>query len=70
MGQAAKLTATERNRLKKLGFRPVEIWVPDEANPAYRSEAARQVANLVRAESEDDAMDWVDGVSGGDWDRL
>jgi hypothetical protein len=54
-----------RERLRRQGLRPIQIWVPDVRAPAFRSEAHRQslaVANGVQA-SEDQAF--IDAVS--DW---
>jgi hypothetical protein len=31
-----------RERLRRLGLRPIQIWVPDVRYPAFRAEAHRQ----------------------------
>jgi hypothetical protein len=54
-----------RERLRKQGLRPIQIWVPDVRSPAFAAEAHRQslaVANSPHAE-EDQAF--VDAIS--DW---
>jgi hypothetical protein len=54
-----------RNRLRKQGLRPLQIWVPDMRSPAFEAEARRQslaVADSARAR---DDQDFVDAVS--DW---
>ena len=52
-----------RDRLRRQGLRPIQIWVPDVRAPSFRSEAHRQslaVAASVDA-SEDQAF--IDAVS-------
>jgi hypothetical protein len=52
-----------RERLRRQGLRPIQIWVPDVRAPAFRSEAHRQslaVATSSRA-TEDQAF--IDAVS-------
>ena len=52
-----------RDRLRRQGLRPIQIWVPDVRAPSFRSEAHRQslaVAASVHA-SEDQAF--IDAVS-------
>ena len=56
-----------RERLRRRGLRPIQIWVPDVRSRAFAREAHRQslvVANYAR-EAED--QDFVDAVS--DWNR-
>jgi hypothetical protein len=52
-----------RKRLRKLGLRPIQIWVPDVRSKAFRAEARRQsllVATSPHAR-EDEAF--IDAVS-------
>jgi hypothetical protein len=54
-----------RDRLRRQGLRPIQIWVPDVRAPGFAAEAHRQslaVANSPHAE-EDQAF--VDAIS--DW---
>jgi hypothetical protein len=56
-----------RDRLRRQGLRPIQIWVPDVRAPSFRLEAHRQslaVAASVHA-SEDQAF--IDALS--DWDH-
>jgi hypothetical protein len=52
-----------RERLRKQGLRPIQIWVPDVRSRALRSEAHRQ--SLLVASSDDASADqaFVDAVS-------
>jgi hypothetical protein len=56
-----------RERLRRQGLRPIQIWVPDVRAPDFRSEARRQslaVAESARAREDqafiDAASDWDD----------
>ena len=56
-----------RERLRKQGLRPIQIWAPDVRSPAFRTEAHRQsVAIAASADALDDqafidaASDWGD----------
>jgi hypothetical protein len=54
-----------RQRLRKRGLRPIQIWVPDVRAPAFRAEAHDQsaaVANSARARED---QTFIDAVS--DW---
>jgi DNA-binding LacI/PurR family transcriptional regulator len=53
-----------RQRLRKEGLRPVQVWTIDKKKPEFKEELVRQVANLNQdAESEElqfweKAVDW------------
>lgn len=54
-----------RERLRRQGLRPIQIWVPDVRSPAFAAEAHRQsvaVANSPQAKAN---QDFIDAVS--DW---
>jgi len=70
MGRPKELTEEERQRFIAAGYAPVEIWVPDLNNLAYRAEANRQAAAAAEADVEDRVMDWVEAVSGEAWDDI
>ncbi len=70
MGRPRELTQAERDQLIARGYRPLEIWVPDRENPAYRAEASRQAENAAKADAEDSVMEWVEAVTSQDWDAL
>ncbi len=52
-----------RERLRRQGLRPIQIWVPDVRVPGFRVEAHRQ--SLAVAESSGAAadQDFIDAVS-------
>ena len=51
-----------RARLRKLGLRPIQIWVPDTRAPAFRA-AARRQSKAVSAKARADQR-FIDAVSG------
>ena len=51
-----------RDRLRRQGLRPVQIWVPDVRSPAFAAEAHRQsraVAKSPRARADQNFIDAV-----------
>jgi hypothetical protein len=51
-----------RERLRRQGLRPIQIWVPDVRSPAFAAEARRQslaVANSPHAKTDQDFIDAV-----------
>ncbi len=54
-----------RERLRALGLRPIEVWVPDVRSPVFRAEAHRQSAAVANNPSEPDDQAFIDTVT--DW---
>jgi hypothetical protein len=57
-----------RERLRKQGLRPVQIWVPDVRSAAFAAEAHRQsltVANSPHAKEDQDFIDIISDWRGG-----
>jgi hypothetical protein len=52
-----------RAKLRKLGLRPIQIWVPDVRAPEFAAEAHRQSAAIARSEMESDDQTFVDAIS-------
>jgi hypothetical protein len=52
-----------RERLRRRGLRPVQIWVPDVRSRRFVREARRQSQAVARAASEQDDQAFVDAVS-------
>lgn len=53
-----------RKRLRKLGLRPIQIWVPDMRSTAFVREAHRQSLAVARSPQADDDQAFVDAISG------
>jgi hypothetical protein len=54
-----------RERLRKQGLRPIQIWVPDVRAPAFRSEAHRQSRAVAASARAGDDQAFIDAAS--DW---
>ncbi len=53
----------QRERLRRHGLRPIQIWVPDVRAPAFRPEARRQsLAVAARSRAHEDQA-FIDAVS-------
>ena len=54
-----------RERLRKQGLRPIQIWVPDVHSPAFVREARRQSRAAAKSRRAKEDQDFVDAIS--DW---
>ena len=54
-----------RERLRRRGLRPIQIWVPDVRSRSFAREAHRQSLIVAKDALERDEQDFVDSVS--DW---
>lgn len=54
-----------RDRLRALGLRPIQIWVPDVRASSFRKEAHRQSLAVSRSAHARDDQAFIDEVS--DW---
>jgi hypothetical protein len=52
-----------RDRLRKQGLRPIQIWVPDVDAPAFRNAAHGQSRAVARSASERDDQAYVDAAA-------
>ena len=55
--------AKHRERLRRQGLRPVQIWVPDVRAPGFTAEAHRQSALAAASPHEADDQAFVDAIS-------
>jgi len=55
--------AAHRNRLRKQGLRPIQIWVPDVRSPNFALEAHRQSKAVARSRHAKKDQDFIDAVS-------
>ncbi|EUA20662.1 antitoxin MazE family protein [Mycobacterium xenopi] len=58
--------ADYRERLRRQGLRPVQIWVPDVRAPGFAAEAHRQSALAAASPYEGDDQAFVDAISSFD----
>jgi len=52
-----------RERLRRQGLRPVQIWVPDVRVPEFVAEAHRQSVAVATSDDEADDQAFVDAIS-------
>lgn len=52
-----------RQRLRDAGMRPVQIWVPDVRSPRFANEARRQSLLVSKADSEHEALDFIEAAA-------
>lgn len=55
-----------RQRLRRQGLRPIQIWVPDVGASAFRSEAHRQSLAVAASAHARDDQAFIDAVSDRD----
>ncbi|WP_031337569.1 antitoxin MazE family protein [Rhodopseudomonas sp. B29] len=54
--------ASRRERLRALGLRPVQHWVPDLREPKVLAEIRREGAMMAQHPDNDALDDWLDKV--------
>ena len=54
-----------RERLRRQGLRPIQIWVPDVHAPTFRSEAHRQSLAVASSRRAQEDQAFIDAVP--DW---
>lgn len=55
-----------RQRLRRAGLRPIQLWVPDTRSPGFAEECRRQSALLANDPQEHDALEWLQSVADDD----
>jgi hypothetical protein len=55
-----------RARLRAIGLRPIQIWVPDVRSPAFAAEAHRQSLAVASSAQAEDDQAFIDAASIGD----
>jgi DNA-binding LacI/PurR family transcriptional regulator len=53
-----------RERLRREGLRPIQIWVPDTSSRDFAAEAHRQSAAVAVSSHEPDDQAFIDAISG------
>ncbi len=52
-----------RERLRRQGLRPIQIWVPDVRSPGFKAEARRQSLAVAASPRAREDQDFIDAVS-------
>ena len=58
----AKVRA-HRERLRRQGLRPIQIWVPDVRSPGFAAEARRQSRAVAESAHASEDQAFIDGVA-------
>ena len=52
-----------RQRLRRKGMRPIQIWVPDVRSKAFKAQAHRQSLAVARSDHAHADQEFIDAVS-------
>jgi hypothetical protein len=52
-----------RERLRRQGLRPIQIWVPDVRSRSFKAEAHRQALAVAESSHSQADQDFIDSVS-------
>lgn len=52
-----------RERLRRQGLRPIQVWVPDVRAPAFRAEAHRQSLAVAASPHAGEDQSFIDAMS-------
>ena len=68
MSQSKKSSSKEkvrayRERMRRQGLRPVQIWVPDVRAPGFGAEARRQSIAVAQSDHAERDQDFIDAVT-------
>ena len=55
-----------RERLRRQGLRPIQLWVPDVRSPRFKAEAHRQSKVIAESTQEREDQDFIDLISAPD----
>lgn len=60
---SAERTATHRAKMRGLGLRPKQFWLPDVNDPAFIAEAKRQSRLAAQCSDSEEVQKFVDAVT-------
>ncbi len=60
---AREKVRAHRERLRRQGLRPIQIWVPDVRSPTFAAEAHRQSLAIAQSPQGNDDQAFIDAVS-------
>jgi hypothetical protein len=52
-----------RERMRRQGLRPIQIWVPDVRSPEFAAEAHRQSLAVAQSAQEPEDQAFIDSIS-------
>jgi hypothetical protein len=62
-GSSKEKVRAHRERLRRQGLRPIQIWVPDVRAPGFALEAHRQSTAVAVSTVADADQDFIDAIS-------
>lgn len=54
-----------RERLRRQGMRPIQVWVPDVRSRSFKARAHRQSLAVARSQRGQADQDFIDAISAG-----
>jgi hypothetical protein len=63
MAGGAQRVKRHRDRLRRAGLRPVQIWVPDTRQLGFAEECRRQSLKLRDDPHEREMLDWLESAA-------
>jgi hypothetical protein len=58
-----------REKMRAMGLRPIQIWVPDTRQPGFAEECRRQSLALRGDSHEEEVLDWLETAADrGGWE--
>lgn len=60
---AIRAAGRYRERMRKAGLRPIQIWVPDTRSAAFAKECRRQSALLKNDPAELESLEFIEAVA-------
>lgn len=61
--------SAHRQRLRRQGLRPVQVWVPDVRTPEFAAEAHRQSALAASSAHDDEDQQFIDALHAEVWNN-
>lgn len=55
-----------RERLRRQGLRPIQLWVPDVRSPEFAAEARRQSRLVANSPGEEEDQAFIDAITAPD----
>jgi hypothetical protein len=53
MAKSSESVKRRRDKLRAMGLRPIQIWVPDTRAPGFAAEYQRQMQNIIESDKTD-----------------
>lgn len=62
-GSSRDKVRAHRERLRRQGLRPLQVWVPDVRSRKFKAEARRQSAAVARSPHDRVDQDFIDAIA-------